>query len=81
MYPINPAPRSDSKFVVLAKNQPQYIPLPANLVRNLYVETRWKLSWLERLRVLCTGEIHLYLMTFGNPLQPIRLSVKRVEDL
>ena len=59
------------KEIVIAKDQPQYIPLPA-IIAKPYVFTRWKLSWRERLRILFSGNLWLTVLTFGNPLQPIR---------
>lgn len=55
--------------VVVAENQPPYLPLPA------YVDERetvslWQLTWRERLRVLFTGQLWLRQMNFGAPLQP-----------
>jgi len=76
MKPITPLPRHGYDLIVIAKNQPQYIPLPAN-VRPPYVETLWKLSLWERVLVLLLGRIHLTIKTFGQPLQPVRLSVTR----
>jgi hypothetical protein len=63
------------KEVVIAKDQPQYIPLPA-VVADPYVFTRWRLSWRERLRILFSGDLWLILMTFGKPLQPVRLETQ-----
>ena len=76
MKPVTPLPRHGYDLVVIAKNQPQYIPLPAN-VRPPYVETLWHLTLLERLTILLTGRIHLTIKTFGQPLQPLRLSIAR----
>ena len=76
MKPITPAPRPNFKAVVIAKDQPQYIPLPANVCAP-YVETLWHLTLLERLTILLTGRVHLTIKTFGQPLQPLRLAVTR----
>jgi hypothetical protein len=79
MVPITPEPRRKSTAVVFAKDQPQYCQLPAN-VHTPYVETKWKLSWRERLTILVKGTLYLTLKTFGQPLQPIRMSILREED-
>jgi hypothetical protein len=79
MIPITPEPRKDARAVVFAKDQPEYLPLPANF-DGTSVETKWRLSWHEWLRVLWTGNLYLTLLTFGKPLQPIRLSVLRDEE-
>lgn len=79
MKPITPELRNGIRQVVFAKDQPEYLPLPANF-DGQEVETKWKLSWSERLRILLTGNLYLSLLTFGKPLQPIRLSVLREPD-
>jgi hypothetical protein len=80
MTPTVPEPREKATFVEFAKNQPEYRPLPANVLLP-YVETKWKLSWRERLRILLSGNLYLTVMTFGQPLQPIRMSVLRDAEL
>lgn len=60
--------------VVFAKDQPEYLPLPACVVQyqggEIAVVTRWRLSLRERLRVLFGGSFWLQQMTFGHALQP-----------
>ena len=75
--PISPVISKDliQHEVVFAKDQPQYIPLPAYVDPNGVVVTRWKFSFKERLNILFRGCIWLELLTFGRPLQPVRLSV------
>jgi len=59
---------------VLAKDQPEYIPLPvahvqySDGVRSMI--SCYRFTWLERLRVLFTGKIWWEQLTFGGPLQP-----------
>jgi hypothetical protein len=57
----------------LAKDQPQYRPLPVHMVDE--PERRmiscWKLTWLERLQLLISGRLWLMQMTFGDALQPL----------
>lgn len=60
--------------VVIAKNQPPYLPLPAHLSDEGIVTTCWGLTWKERVIVLCTGRLWWQTMTFGKPLQPQRPS-------
>jgi hypothetical protein len=60
--------------VIFAKNQPQYLPLPA------YVDNEqggrvvhcWKLTLSERLKILLTGKLWINVLHFNKPLQPIR---------
>lgn len=65
--------------VVIAKDQPQYLPLPAHqfLDSEGKIACCWKLSWRERLRVLATGKIWHQILTFHQPLQPQLLTVDK----
>lgn len=54
---------------VFAKDQPQYRPLPAHRHSTGRITTCWRLSFVERLRVLATGKIWWQQLTFGQPLQ------------
>jgi len=65
--------------VVFAEHQPQYERLPA-ITNGREVRTLWKLSWKERFYCIFRGELRLTLLTFGNPLQPIRMSVLPEDD-
>ena len=63
---------------VFAKDQPEYLPLPAH--RSGYdgtVTSCWKLTWRERLKVIFTGRVWLQQLAFGSPLQPQRPSIDR----
>lgn len=65
--------------VVIAKDQPQYLPLPAYRFND--PEGRicccWSLTWRDRLRVLFTGRIWHQVLTFNAPLQPQLLTVEK----
>jgi len=80
MNPIQPEARAGAQVVTFAKDQPEYLPLIAN-IKGPYVETKWSLTWKERWQVLRHGTLYLTLMTFGKPLQPIRMSILRDEYL
>ena len=62
---------------VLAKDQPQYIPLPVahvqytDGVRSMI--SCYRLTWRERLRILFIGKVWWEQLTFGQPLQPQKL--------
>lgn len=60
--------------IVYAKDQPQYLPLPALRWPDGLVVSRWHPSWKERLLLILGGDVYLGLLTFNNPLQPIMLS-------
>jgi hypothetical protein len=66
---------------VYAKDQPEYIPLPALKIEspNGEVVSCWKLSLSERLQVLFTGRVWLSLSTFNKPLTPSFMAVNRKE--
>jgi hypothetical protein len=56
---------------VFAKDQPEYLPLPAHVDREEGVVTScWKLSSKERIKLFLTGKIYLRVMNFNKPLQP-----------
>lgn len=77
MQPISPViPGFDIPEVVFAKDQPEYIPLPAWKGEDGMVVTRWQLTWGERLRVLLTGNLWLSVLTFNKPLQPVKLQTQ-----
>lgn len=69
-------PEQDAIF---AKNQPEYMPMPAFSHGNPEGEITccWQLSWKERIVLLCTGKIWHSIMTFHSPLQPQLLSVQK----
>ena len=69
-------------IVVFAKDQPEYLPLPAHMLPgDPYgrVTCCWKLTWRERLSVLLNGVIWQQVMTFRKPLQPQKLLIDRPE--
>lgn len=63
---------------VYAKNSSTYLPLPVWKSSNGLVVSCWKLTWLERIKLLCTGKMWSGVLTFNNSLQPQLLSVTRL---
>jgi len=61
---------------VFAKDQPEYLALPAYKSKSGEVISCWKLSFVERLKVVFTGKIFVSLLTFNQPLQPQLLKTK-----
>ena len=60
-----------------AKDQPEYLPLPAHINKEEgVVTTSWDLSWKERFKILFGANLYLQTMTFNKPLQPILPSVE-----
>jgi len=58
-----------------AESQPEYLTLPVHKTDGGRVTSCWKLSFFERVRVALAGKIYLQVMTFNQPLQPLRMSV------
>jgi len=69
--------------IVIAKDQPQYLPFPAFRLDDLEgtVIGCWKLGFMERIRVLFSGTIWHSILTFKDPLQPQMLSAEKPEEL
>lgn len=66
--------------VVFARNQPEYRPLPAYQFENDPQGTIvccWKLSWLDRLRVMFGGCIWHSILTFNGSLQPQLITTEK----
>ena len=69
----------EGRGIILAKDQPQYQPLPAKVTADGRVITEWQLTEAER-NLIARGEnIRLHVLTFGAPLQPVRLEVTTPE--
>lgn len=64
---------------IFAKDQPQYLQLPAHVSGDDVVTSCWRLTWRERFKVLLFGCFWWQQMTFGYPLQPQRPSIDRPE--
>ncbi len=56
--------------IVFAKDQPEYLPLPAFRSEDGQVVSCWQLTWKERFKLLWTGKLFLMIATFNKPLQP-----------
>lgn len=69
--------------VVFAKDQPEYLPLPAFRSDSPQGEvvSCWQLSFTERLRILFTGKLWVSLLSFNKPLTPSFFSTKKSEVL
>lgn len=64
---------------VFAKDQSQYIPLPAHRdeTQESVVTSCWLLTWKEALRLLLTGRLWIQQMTYRSSLQPILPSAEK----
>lgn len=68
--------------VVIAKDQPEYLPLPAYRYANDpqgRIICLWRMNWKARLRFLFTGRIWHQILTFNQPLQPQLLTTEKPE--
>lgn len=66
--------------IVIAENQPQYLPFPAHRFAG-DTEGRiaccWQLTWRERFAVLWRGVVWHQILTFNKPLQPQLLTAEK----
>ena len=60
---------------VYAKDQPEYIPLPAHKTIDGQVTSCWKFNWKERILILFGARMYWRQLTFNQPLQPVRPSL------
>lgn len=67
--------------VTYAKDQPEYLPLPAMKMPDGEVYTCWQLSDDEIAEVMISGKIYLKQSTFNQPLQPILPMVSLDSDI
>lgn len=59
--------------IVIAENQPEYLPMGAYVHDDQVITCCWKLSFSERLSILFSGQIWHSIWTSGKSLQPQRL--------
>lgn len=64
-----------TRAVIFAKDQPEYLPLPALLYADGKILTEWTFSEDERAAVARGENLRLWIWTFGKPLQPIALQL------
>ena len=64
-----------------AKDQKEYLPLPAHKKEDGTVISCWQLTLKERIKVLFSGKIFFALLTFNRPLQPQRAATSFKEVL
>lgn len=72
-------PGHEQDEFVIARDQSEYIPLPAievNVADQIGVLTRWRPTEEERAALANGADIWLITLTGGEPLQPIRMEVE-----
>ena len=65
----------EPRYVIIAKDQPQYDPLPALVFNDGKILTEWTLTEEERSRLIAGENIRLWIWSCGHPLQPVALEV------
>lgn len=70
----------DATRVIFAKDQPEYMPLPALVFPDGKICTEWRLTEDERARIQTGENIRLWIWNFGHPLQPVALEVTTAEQ-
>jgi hypothetical protein len=68
---------------VLAKSQPQYIPMPVHFTNDQdgRMICCWRLTFFERIRILFSGKVWHQVLTFHQPLQPQLLTISKPRDM
>lgn len=79
MDPVEQVEAEGTTLVTFAKDQPEYIPLPALVYPDGKVLTEWKPTEAERAAIAAGENIRLWIWTFGKPLQPVALTVTSEE--
>jgi hypothetical protein len=64
-----------------AKDQPEYLQLPAYRDEDGTVITEWELSDEERARIAKGENLRISTLTFNNPLQPFRPYLPSMTDI
>lgn len=67
--------------IVFAKDQPDYLPLPAykHDDKEGTTITCWELTEEEKAEIAKTGKVWLRTLTFNQPLQPVMLSAIKAD--
>jgi hypothetical protein len=72
--------------VIYAQDQPEYLNAPCYKDEEGTLTFCWKLSWRERFQILKSGRVWLQILTFHQPLQPLRMLIikpnleERIDD-
>jgi hypothetical protein len=63
--------------LIFAENQKEYLPLPAHKTEDGEVISCWRLTFIERVKVLIFGNVWMRVLTFNDPLQPQTPSIDK----
>jgi len=75
---MKPIKTKDTNMTI-AKNQPEYLPLPAHVSSDGVVTTCWEFSFKDKLKALFLGRIYLQILSFGKRIQPVKLTMEKHE--
>lgn len=84
MKSVSPVmPGSAPIEIMLGKDQPEYIPLPAVYLDSISrpMLTRWRLSPEERCAIALGADIVLTQLTFHHPFQPVNLQICMPDEM
>lgn len=82
MEPVSPVlpSQSDLPEIEAGKNQPEYNNLPVLNLGEGVLLSRWKLTEEELAIIQKTGDLYVFIHTFGHPVQPINLQAEEPRD-
>ena len=83
MRPVSPVvPGSGLTEVILAENQPQYLPLPVVRLpgKSCPMVSRWRPTHEERMEIAAGADIVLTQLTFGNLFHPVFLQTAMPDE-
>jgi len=84
MDAISPVmPGSGPIEIVLGKDQPEYIPLPAVFLDTptCPMISRWRFTEEERLQIAAGADVVLTQLTFRTPFRPVHLQVVGQDEM
>lgn len=70
-------PGREAMELIFAKDQRQFLPLPALAVEDGSpgrIVTRWELTEEDRQRLAAGGSIYVWITTYHQPLQPLAVT-------
>lgn len=74
IYPLTDIwPGHEIPITLIAKDQDEYLTLLAFRDDSGTIVTRWHISWKDRFKILFKGNLWLTILTFNQPLQPVKL--------
>lgn len=81
MNPVTPPVHEGGVLKVFAKDQPEYIPLPASIDVEGTMITQWELTSEELSKILDGGQIRitLWFVDFKKPISPMKIEVVEQE--